>query len=353
MRWLRATFLPSSVFILAIAGMVVPLPAYVETPGRIVPLATCVDVEDEGATPVEGDYLLMTVSLLRASTFDAVIAAFDQEMTFVGQGQVVPPGVDSRLYFRQQREVFDLARNLAVAVGLQAAGKPAEITEGGARVIQTAPGTPAAEVLRPDDIITAVDGKKVSDAAQLRRIVSNGAAGEPLTLQVTRGDRALEVEVVPIQHGGSAMVGVVPGTAIDVTLPFEVDIASGSVGGPSAGLMIALTVYDKVLPDVDVAAGRTIAGTGTIDREGRVGPVGGAGLKVIAASKAGADVFLVPELNGPEARAGLPAGSDMQIVEVRTLDEARAWLERTADESADGAPLFEQCPYRERSRPAA
>jgi PDZ domain-containing protein len=128
-------------------------------------------------------------------------------------------------------------------------------------------------------------------------------------------------------------------------LPYSVKVASGGVGGPSAGLLIALTVYDKVLAGVDLAAGRTIAGTGTIDWQGRVGPVGGAGLKVIAAAHAKADVFLVPAANAAEARASLPKGADMDIVEIKSFDQARDWLERTAQEQDGDAPVTQTCPY--------
>lgn len=345
MRWLRATFLPASLLVLAAAGLIVPLPGDVLSPGRVVPLAPCVDIDDAQARPIDGDFLLMTIYASPASTFDAVIAAFDPQTTF--DRQLVPRGIDPHQYYGQQREVFNLARNVAVAVALEEAGTPAEVIEEGARVLQTAAGTPAAEALRAGDIITEVDGEPVASSDALRELVSSSAEGATLPLRVVRGDRALTIDLTPVERDGVPIIGVLAETVLDVELPFPVEVSTGPVGGPSAGLMIALTVYDKVLPGVDVAAGRIVAGTGTLDRDGNVGPVGGAGLKVIAASQAGADVFLAPRRNADEARAALPADSEMQIVEVATLEQAIEALEEAGRERPDGAQAAETCPYQE------
>jgi Lon-like protease len=110
--------------------------------------------------------------------------------------------------------------------------------------------------------------------------------------------------------------------------------------------MIALTVYDKATPDVDLAAGRVVAGTGAVDASGRIGSIGGAGLKVLAAERIGADVFLAPAANYDEARQMLPEGSPMRIVPVETFEDARSALERTAGEQPRGGGLDSaECPF--------
>lgn len=344
MRWVRATFLPASLLILGAAGMFVPLPLEVLSPGRVVPLASCVEVDDSTATAVKGDYLLMTVNVLRASTFDAVLAAVDPETSV--DRPFEPPGVDREVFFRQQREDFQLSRDVAVVVGLQEAGLQAKVIEEGVRVFQAQPGTPAARALRPGDIITQIDEHPVPNVGVLREILSGTQPGAPLAVRVRRGAQTLTFDIAPVELAGSAVLGVQAETALATEVPFEVDVAAGGVGGTSAGLTIALTVYDMVAPDVDLAAGRTIAVTGTLDHEGRVGPVGGAGLKTLAADEAGADVFLVPAGVAPEARAALPDGSDLEIVGVETFTEALEFLTRTADDQADGAPLTDTCPYQ-------
>jgi PDZ domain-containing protein len=106
---------------------------------------------------------------------------------------------------------------------------------------------------------------------------------------------------------------------LEVKVPFPIEIEQGPIGGPSAGLMLALTVLDLADP-ADLARGRTIAGTGTIDLGGNVGRVGGVRQKVEAARKAGATIFLAPRAEAAEARA--EAGDDMDVIAVRTIDDA-------------------------------
>jgi PDZ domain-containing protein len=101
--------------------------------------------------------------------------------------------------------------------------------------------------------------------------------------------------------------------------PFGVQISSGDVGGPSAGLMWALGLYDLLTPG-DLTRGKVIAGTGTIDTQGNVGPIGGIQDKVVAAERAGAQVFLVPRANMADLR-GVATGS-MRLVPVSTFEQA-------------------------------
>ena len=118
-----------------------------------------------------------------------------------------------------------------------------------------------------------------------------------------------------------------PRIGINLIDPFPIDvhIASGDVGGPSAGLMGAVGLYDLLTPG-DITAGTTVAGTGTIDTRGRVGPIGGIEDKVVAAERAGATVFLVPADNMKEL-AGVDTG-DMQLVSVSTFQDALDALQK-------------------------
>lgn len=347
MRWLRAGFLPLSLLILVTAAMIVPLPYVRERPGSTLSLAACVDVDHEKATPVAGDYLLMTISVQRATTVDAVKALFEHDTLLVPRQSVIPPGTDTGTYFENQRDEFALSADRAAAVGLAAAGLPADISGDGAAVVQTLPDTPAHGVLEPGDIIVAVNDETVSDESDLRTIVEELPTDQPATLTVKRRAEVVEVPVTPAEMEGRTVLGVHPATDNPrVSLPVGVDVAGGPIGGPSAGLMIALTVYDQVLPGVDVARGRTVAGTGSIDADGRVGPIGGAGLKVLAAHRAGADVFLSPAGNYADAQSFLPAGSSMDVVSVETFEDAREALgEAPADDTTEVNAQSADCPH--------
>ena len=346
MRWLRAGFLPTSLMILTAAALVVPLPFVLQRPGRVIPLAACVVVDKPEATAVNGDYLLMTISVAAATAVDVLAGAFEPDTDVARREAVLPPDTDPDSYFADQQRVFDAASDIAAAVGFSEAGLPAPITGDGVSVLQVAPDTPAADALEPGDIITAINGEAITNESDLRDAIAGAEEGDALTLRITRRTETIEVPVMPEIIEGAPRLGVVPETVNPrVTLPADVNVSTGAVGGPSAGLTIALTVYDMVLPGVDLARGRMVAGTGTIDQEGRIGPVGGAGLKVIAAHRRGASVFLVPAANANEARAALPAGSTLEIVPVASFDDAVTALEQDTETAGTKPDAREGCPF--------
>ena len=348
MRWVRAGFLPLSVVTLLSAALLVPLPFYLERPGRTVSLGACVAVATDGGG-LDGDFLLTTINVLPATTVDAVLGIADPDTRVVPRRQLLPPGVDTDVFFEQQRQLFASTADVAAAVGLEAAGYQVKLEGEGVQVVRVLPGSPADGVLRPGDVIVAIDGTPVRIEAELRELIAAATVGEPLHLEIRRGEEPLEVEVAPEEVQGLPVIGILPQTLHPrVNLPVAVDVTTGQIGGPSAGLMIALTVYDKVAMDTDLAAGRVIAGTGSLNQDGRVGPIGGIELKVLAADARGADVFLAPVADSRRAIAAVPAGSPLRVVPVETFEQARTALVETAGEVRRSAPdAPDDCPYRE------
>lgn len=307
--------------VLAAVALVVPLPLFVISPG------TAVVVEDRvtlagSSGEVDGDLLLLTVSLSRPTAVEALAGWLDANRDVIPRDELVPEGVDEDEYLEAQRRLFRESGQVAAAVGLRAAGLAVDITGGGALVAGVVPGGPSAGRLRKGDVITAVEAVPVALGSDLAPALAGRAAGDEAHLTVRRGDATIEV-VVPLGRVAGldrpALGVAVDTVGLDVALPFEVDIEQGRIGGPSAGLMIALTVFDKADPR-NLADGRTIAGTGTMDLTGRVGPVGGVAQKVQAARAAGATVLLAPPGEAVVARRS--AGNDLVVMEVRTLDEA-------------------------------
>ncbi len=326
---LRRVFLPVSLVVLVTAGASVPLPFFLERPGPARPLAGVsaqdplveVPSEDREGGDLSGSYLLMLVNQLRATPFTLLYDLVDDRSIRVPAQTVLPPGVQQEAYFDAQRREFSTTAEIAAAVGLRLAGLDVPLGEG-VRVVEVAPGSPADGSLQPDDVVVAADGSSVATTSALQDAVAEAGTGAlPLTVQ--RGDDVAEVVVTPVEaDGGAPRIGVsVETVPFDEALPVDVAVDGGRVGGPSGGLMIALSVYDLV-DDADLAAGREIAGTGTIDADGAVGPIGGIELKVLAAHGAGADVFLAPEGQGEVARGALPGDSDLQVLEVATAGEA-------------------------------
>ena len=347
MRWLRVGFLPVSVMTLVRAALIVPLPFFLERPGQTVSLGACVDV-DSDAPALAGDFLLTTINVIPATAFDTVRGIAEDDVAVVPRSRLLPAGVESREFFNRQRDVFATAADVAAGVGLQAAGHEVSVSGDGVAVVRILPDTPAAQVLRPGDVIRAIDGRRITVEAELREAIAGTSVGTPLRLEVHRDGEVLEVEVAPEMIQGMPVIGILPQTLHPrVDLPVEVDVTTGPIGGPSAGLMIALTVYDKVLPDVDLAAGRVIAGTGSISQDGRVGPIGGVGLKVLAADARGVDVFLAPVADLQSALAAVPAGSSLRVVPVETFDQARqALLESAGEVSRTDRAEQASCPFR-------
>jgi PDZ domain-containing protein len=152
------------------------------------------------------------------------------------------------------------------------------------------------------------------------------------------GTRTGEIEL--IAAGGDddrTIIGFQPFDTARADLPFDVDIDSGAIGGPSAGLAFTLTLIDELTPG-ELTGGRRVAVTGTISLDGTVGAIGGLAQKTSAVRQQGATVFLVPTAQGEAdiARAREVAGDDVEIVPVATLDEALAAL---ADLGGNGLEL--------------
>jgi len=147
-------------------------------------------------------------------------------------------------------------------------------------------------------------------------------AGSTLTFTVDRKGTTIQERITTKTVSGRPVVGVV--VAEKFTFPFTVKISVGDIGGPSAGMMFALGIIDKLTPD-NLTGGKFIAGTGEITDTGNVEPIGGIQQKMVGARDAGATVFLTPASNCADAKAAVPAG--LKIVKVSTLSQAMTYLQ--------------------------
>src|SRR6185312_3652924 len=172
------------------------------------------------------------------------------------------------------------------------------------------------------DVIDTVNGTAVSAGGSAGMTAVTDAIqqvkpGGQVTFEVTRGQQKKTVTTTTANNGGKAQVGI--SIESENVFPFTVDIQLNDVGGPSAGMMFALGIIDKLTPG-GLTGGKVIAGTGTIDAQGNVGAIGGIQMKTIGARDAGATVFLAPASNCAEAKANQPAG--LELVKVNTLSDA-------------------------------
>lgn len=329
-RVVRPLFFGMSLATIGWAAWVTPLP-YVElvpgTPSAIPPL---IEVDGAEVTDIDGETTLLTIFIRNVTPVHWVGAQLDATRELRPIGEMVPAGGLSEDFFAAQRQNFARQFQVSAAVGAEAAGIEVSLTTS-VLVADVLPDAPAAGLLLPGDQILTFDGAPIRSGQELQALTRASDAGDEVTLRVQHGGEERDVEVTLDTLGGTDTValGVSVETVADgLELPFELTLGDTRIGGPSAGMMMALTVYD-LLAEEDLVAGRTIAGTGTIDAEGTVGRVGGVAEKMVSAAEYGADLVLVPAEQIDEARSTAPPG--LEVVPVVDFQQALAVLRETRD----------------------
>jgi PDZ domain-containing protein len=237
----------------------------------------------------------------------------------VPETELFPAGQSAQQTQAQDTEEMTSSQQTATAAALTALRIPYQTV---VSVVSTVPGYPASTVLKAGDVIEAVDGKPVTDQTSLSSMITAHPTGTMLTLEVLRAGKTLTVPVASKASGGTAVIGVE--VQEQYKFPFTVSISVGDIGGPSAGMMFALGIIDKLTPD-NLTGGKFIAGTGEITASGQVQPIGGIQQKMVGARSAGATIFLTPAGNCSDTTGAVPAG--LRLVKVSTLSQAMSDLE--------------------------
>ena len=280
-------------------------------------------IEGRPTFPTEGRLELTTVGVEpRLTLFEALGGWLDRERAVVPREVVFPPGRTEEEVDRETAEQMAASQNSAVSAAARQLGfRTADVVVDG-----VAAGAPADGRLRKGDVLRTVDGRPLRDAADLRAAVAGGEVGDVVRIGFERDGRssAVELRTAASDDGEPRPVIGVVTREEPVDAPFEVEITLADVGGPSAGLMFALGILDK-LDEPSLTGGSYVAGTGEITAQGEVGPIGGIAQKLIAAKAKGADAFLVPAGNCDEAVRSAPDG--LPLVEVGSLSQALTALE--------------------------
>jgi Lon-like protease len=251
--------------------------------------------------------------------FQALRAWLDPSEAVVPETELFPAGQSAQQTQAQDTEEMTSSQQTATAAALTALHIPYQTV---VSVVSTVPGYPASTVLKAGDVIEAVDGKPVTDQTSLSSMITAHPTGTMLTLEVLRAGKTLTVPVASKASGGTAVIGVE--VQEQYKFPFTVSISVGDIGGPSAGMMFALGIIDKLTPD-NLTGGKFIAGTGEITASGQVQPIGGIQQKMVGARSAGATIFLTPAGNCSDTTGAVPAG--LRLVKVSTLSQAMSDLE--------------------------
>jgi PDZ domain-containing protein len=306
----------------------VQLPYYSLGPGPASEVQPLIKVTGRQEYPSQGKLIMTTVSFRSLSAIGMLVAWLDPHQTVVSKETLYPSGETAAQENQRSLSQMDQSKIDATDVVLRRLTDYPKDHGDGALLEFVYPGCPAEEKLFAGDVVEAIDGKPVHSADDASKALDAAPIKEPVTFEIRAAGETHEISVTR-----EPCLPDVPEPKIGINLidafPFGVQISSGDVGGPSAGLMWALGLYDLLTPG-DITAGKTIAGTGTIDTRGRVGPIGGIEDKVVAAERAGATVFLVPEDNMKEL-SGVDTG-DMQLISVSTFQDALDALQKLGGE---------------------
>ncbi|WP_415975120.1 PDZ domain-containing protein [Rhodococcus sp. 077-4] len=310
------------VVVLGVTGSVVTVPFAALGPGPTyntlgdVDGVPVVEIDGTDVDPTAGHLNMTTVAVRdQLNLFEALGFWASGRQGLVPREEVYPPDKSKEEVQEGNQADFEESESSAELAALHHLDLPVSLA-----VASVADDGPAAGVLKVGDTLVSVGGTAVATASAVREAVSSRVPGDSVDIEFVRDGTAQTGSVVlgaRPDDGSMGYLGVTPEERPGV--PFEVKFNLADVGGPSAGLMFSLAVVDKLSPG-ELSNGEFVAGTGTIDADGTVGPIGGIPYKLIAAREAGATTFLVPDANCGEAQQNVPDG--LRLVRVQTLGSA-------------------------------
>ncbi|MFE7352946.1 PDZ domain-containing protein [Streptomyces sp. NPDC057543] len=352
-----ATMLASTLILIALfcAVLLIRVPYSEMSPGPTENTLGKVDgepvlqISGHKTYPTSGNLNMTTVRVTgadyRMNIVEAVYGWLAHDSVVVPHDTLYPGGKTEQQSTQENAEEFSQSQESAKVAALTELHIPVSSRVVVSTVIKD---SPAQGKLHAGDVIKQVDGTAVRQPEDVAKLVTRHKPGENVTFTIIPAKAAQEAEKAGKQPEGTrkivittakapkenrAIVGIQAGT--DHTFPFRIDIKLADVGGPSAGLMFSLGIIDKLTP-TDLTGGKFVAGTGTIDDQGKVGPIGGISMKLVGARDAGARYFLTPDENCKAAAADTPSG--LTLVKVKTIDDAKKSLEKIRAGDTAGLP---------------
>lgn len=340
----RLTWLVVGVVLLFVLGLT-PTPYVLRQPGPVFNAIGAVQFEDEDA-PVEvitidgaesyptgeGQLDVLTVNIAGSPVsqpgwVEAFAAYLTPSRDVLPVEAYYPDGQSATQREEENAAAMQSSQSAAIAAALRQLGYEVPTT---VTVTQVTADGAAAGVLQPGDVLLGVDGVAIDAAAGVRAAIAELDGDTPVQIELLRDGERLEVTATPrigtVDGQEQALLGIV--VSGDYDFPVDVTIQLEDVGGPSAGLVFALSIVDKLTPG-ELTGGLHLAGTGTITEDGDVGAIGGVRQKLYAAADAGAAAFLLPVDNCQEALSGgVPGG--LPLYPVENLQQAIGVIETLA-----------------------
>jgi PDZ domain-containing protein len=291
-------------------------------PGPVQKMEEMVTVET-GKKDAEGAFLLTAVTSAPAGIPSWITALVSPDVDITRRGQEIPKGMDIDRYISIMESLMRESQVVAGAVALERLGFPVKV-ETVVRIEAVLANSPAKGILKQNDIILAVDDRRVATADEAVKIIGQRAPGAEVLLIVARQGKVKTFQVGTGPHPedrARAAVGILVSSSLTYDLPLDIKIDSRNVKGSSAGLMFTLEILNQLDP-ADLTGGEVIAGTGTIGLDGTVGPIAGIKQKLAAAERGGAAYFLVPMENFEAAEKIAKGRNALKVIGVSDIDNA-------------------------------
>ncbi|GGH74440.1 PDZ domain-containing protein [Pullulanibacillus pueri] len=327
------------VLVVGIAMNFIKLPYFITQPGTADALEPMVTVEN--GYKEKGTLRLVTILEGQANVLQYLKTKLDfNKYTQVLKQQQIQLADESPEEMEvRQLNYMDESQIKASYVAYKAANKHPKLQYNGVLVVNVNSKMPVAKVLKVKDVIVGAEGKPVHQMEDLAHILKNKKLGDSVNLKIKRGSKTLSVttkmarfpdEWVTSSEQKKIGLGILQGDDMSLDVDPPVKFNTKGIGGPSAGLMMTLEIYNQLTKE-DVSKGHDICGTGEIFLDGTVGPIGGIKQKIVAADKAGAEYFFAPTAEGEAKDAEAAAkdiGTDMKIVPVSKFDDALKFLQK-------------------------
>lgn len=334
-RMRRRIYNISLLLIITILLSIVKLPYYVTYPGDAEPLEAMVRVED--GNHEDGSLMLTTIRMGKANVVQYVAAHFSKYQMIFPENQIKRDWESEQEFGHRQLKIMEGSQQTSTIVAYRLANEKIEIKNQGAIIAGLVEEMPAAKELLVGDVIIGVNDQKIEKSEDLLNSLKAKKKGEDIHLTIERNGEKREVELTIEQFPdhlsedgevlyGIGVVGPVTKRVIETERNIQFD--TNNIGGPSAGLMFALEIYNQLTKE-DITKGHKIAGTGEIFEDGTVGAIGGIEQKIVAADKADAEFFFAP-IAGENFEVAKNAAADiqtkMQIIPVQTIEDALDFL---------------------------
>lgn len=324
--------------ILMMGAVFYSLPFYVSKPGMAKELEPIIQVED--GTKAKGSYMLTTVRMGKANIYSYLEAKLFDYVEIYPEDAILHESETQEEYNARQLHLMAGSKLNAIEVAYRKAGFPVDYKYNGVYVVQVIPDMPAEGKLLAGDRVIKVDAQKFPSSENFIEYVGKKKAGDEVILTIKRNKetKTVKLNVKPFKEDPNKVgIGISLVDDKEIIVQPKVTVKTDEIGGPSAGLMFSLEIYDQLMEE-DFSRGYKIAGTGTIDPQGNVGPIGGIDQKVVAADKAGAEIFFAPNEKGSSdsnyrlaVETARDIDSKMKIVPVDLIDDAIKYLQKLPD----------------------